>query len=763
MNKRSNVWRSLGAFAMAGVVVSILAVAPLFRHSSAHSIVGDKNDAKLSYPESKKVDQADDFFGTKVADPYRWLEDENSAETKNWVNSQNAVTFAYLDKIPFREKLKARLTQLSNYPRITAPFRRGNTYFFTKNDGLQNQNVYYIQQGVKGRPEVFLDPNKFSTDGTSVLRGFSLSKDGKYVAYGISQGGADWIIMHVMEVATRQELSDKLEWLKGGGVSWQGNGFYYSRYPLPEKGRELTTKNEFQTVYFHTVGSPQSADILVYEDKQNPQRFHNVSTTEDQRFAILNISERGKGKQGNAIFYKDLSKGEKDFSPIVAEISDTSYSVIDNVGDKFLVNTDKNAPNGRVVLIDPKSPNEKNWQDVLPERSEPLQGVGTAGGKLFASWRKDVATRAYVFSLAGKLENEIKLPGIGTANGFGGLNDDKYVFYSFTSFNFPATIYEYDIATRRSTVFHKINIPSFRPEDYETKQVFFNSKDGTRVPMFLVYKKGVKLDGNNPTLLYGYGGFNIVTAPNFSSTRLALLEQGVVYASCNMRGGGEYGEKWHEAGTKLKKQNVFDDFIAAAEYLIAQKYTSSSKLAIQGGSNGGLLVGAVSNQRPELFRAVVEQAGVMDMLRFHKFTIGWNWIADYGSAEANEAEFKALYAYSPIHNVKAGTKYPATLITTADHDDRVVPAHNFKYAAALQAAQAGDGPILIRIDTNSAHGASSTTKSIEQTRDIYAFLFENLGVEYGGSQISNLREGIPSRRIKTDKDPNDRIKIYTKA
>ncbi|HEY6804642.1 MAG TPA: prolyl oligopeptidase family serine peptidase [Pyrinomonadaceae bacterium] len=728
MNTRLSRRRSLTTLALIATVLSLGGVTPFLRHSIA-SVVDDAS-TKITYPESKKVDVVDDYFGTKVPDPYRWLEDENSAETKSWVQAQNATTFAYLDKIPYRDKLKARLTQLFNYPRISAPFRRGNTYFFTKNDGLQNQSVYYIQQGMNGTPEVFLDPNKFSSDGTSVLSAFSLSKDGKYLAYGISTGGSDWVLMHVMEVATRKNLDDQLMWIKNSGVSWQGNGFYYSRYPAPEKGRELTSKNEFQTVYFHAVGTPQSSDELVYEDKANPQRFQSVDTTDDERFAILNISERGKGKRGNAIFYRNLAKGEKNFSPIVGEIGNDSYSVIDNVGDNLLIRTDKGAPNGRVVLVDPKNPDEKNWKEVLPERTEPLQSVGTAGGKLFASWREDVATRAYVFSLTGKLENEIKLPGVGTAGGFGGLNDDKFVFYSFTSFNFPSTIYKYDIAGKRSTVFRTVDIPSFKPADYETKQVFFNSKDGTRVPMFLVYKKGIKLDGNNPTLLYGYGGFNIVTAPNFSSTRLALLEQGVVYASCNMRGGGEYGEKWHEAGTKLKKQNVFDDFIAAAEYLISEKYTSSNKLAIQGGSNGGLLVGAVSNQRPELFKAVVEQAGVMDMLRFHKFTIGWNWIADYGSAEGSEAEFKALYAYSPIHNVRTGTKYPATLITTADHDDRVVPAHNFKYAAALQAAQGGDAPILIRIDTNSAHGASSTTKSIEQTRDIYAFLFENLGVEY---------------------------------
>ncbi len=744
MNKSSDLpaisrRRSLFAFVLMAVILSVAAVAPLVNRSRAQNVATRRSataatrsasDTKITYPESKKVDQVDDYFGTKVPDPYRWLEDETSAETKAWVEEQNKVTFAYLDKIPYREKLKARLTQLYNYPRISAPFRRGDTYFFTKNDGLQNQSVYYIQKGVNGTPEVFLDPNKFSADGTSVLSAFSLSKDGKYLAYGISQGGSDWVNISVMEVATRNKLTDDLKWLKASGVSWQGDGFYYSRYPAPEKGRELTTRNEFQAVYFHKVGNPQSADILIYDDKKNPQRFQNVGTTEDERFAILSISERGKGKKGNAVFYKDLSKGEKDFSPIVAEIGDNNFGVIDNVGDKFLIRTDNNAPNGRVVLIDPKNPDEKNWQDVLPERTEPLQGAGTAGGKLFASWRKDVATRAYVFSLTGQLENEVVLPGVGTAGGFGGLNDDKHVFYNFTSFNFPSTIYKYDIATKKSTVFRTVDIPGFEPKNYETKQVFYNSKDGTRVPMFLVYKKGLQLDGNNPTVLYGYGGFNSVTAPSFSSLRMALLEQGMVYASANMRGGGEYGEKWHEAGTKLKKQNVFDDFIAAAEWLIANKYTSSDKLAIQGASNGGLLVGAVANQRPELFRAVVEQAGVMDMLRFQKFTIGWNWIADYGSSEANEAEFKALYAYSPIHNVKPGTKYPSVLITTADHDDRVVPAHNYKYAAVMQAAQGGNNPILIRIDTNSAHGASNITKSIEQTRDIYAFLFENLGVDY---------------------------------
>jgi prolyl oligopeptidase len=530
-----------------------------------------------------------------------------------------------------------------------------------------------------------------------------------------------------MDVATKQVQPDLLKWVKVSGISWQGDGFYYSRYPAPEKGHEMTTKNENHQVFYHKVGTPQSADVLVYEDKANPERFHTVSTSDDERFAFLYVSERGKGKKGNSIFYRDRSQPGAQFTPIIADIGDDSYSVIDNIGDKFLVNTDHKAPNGRVFLFDPAKPDEKNWKDVILEKPEPLDIVNTVGGKLFVTYLKDVAARAYVYSLDGKLENEITLPGPGTVGGFGGRYDDKFTFYTFTSFNFPGTIYKYDIATKTSTLFRQPEIPGFKPTDYETKQVFYTSKDGTRVPMFLVYKKGIKLDGNNPTVLYGYGGFNIVTSPGFNSLRMALLEQGFVYASANMRGGGEYGEKWHEAGMKLKKQNVFDDFIAAAEYLIKNKYTSPAKLAIHGVSNGGLLVGAVANQRPDLFKAVIQQAGVMDMLRFQKFTIGWNWIADYGSSD-KEDEFKALYAYSPIHNIKAGTKYPATLTTTADHDDRVVPAHSFKYAAALQAAQAGDNPTLIRIDTRSGHGASSTTKSIEQTADIYSFLMWNLGV-----------------------------------
>jgi prolyl oligopeptidase len=682
---------------------------------------------RLQYPDTKRIDQTDTYFGVKVEDPYRWLEDDKSDETAKWVAEENKVTFSYLEKIPYRASVKSRLEKLYNYTKYGAPFRNGDYYYYWKNDGLQNQNAYYMQKGLDGAPELLLDPNKFSADGTSRLAGFSLSKDNKYLAYGISTGGSDWNELHVMEVASKKPLADVLKWVKVSGIAWQGGGFYYSRYDAPAQGRELTSANEGHKVYFHKIGTPQEQDELVYEDKANPQRFHTVSTTEDERFAVLDISDRGKGKKGNAVFFRDAKKNDRAWTPLFAEIGDDEYNVIDNVGDKFLVQTNKGAPNGKIVLVDPKNAGEKNWKEIIPEKPEPLQGASTAGGKLFVTYLKDVTTRAYVYDMSGKLENEIQFPGLGAAGGFGGNHDDKVVFYTFNSFTFPPAIFRYDIATKKSTLFRAPDIPDFRPSDFETRQVFYTSKDGTRVPMFITHKKGLKLDGDNPTVLYGYGGFNITTSPSFNSLRLALLEQGVVYASANMRGGGEYGEKWHEAGTKLRKQNVFDDFIAAAEYLIANKYTSPQRLAIHGVSNGGLLVGAAANQRPDLFRVVVQQAGVMDMLRFQKFTIGWNWIADYGSSD-NEAEFKVLRAYSPVHNVREGAKYPATLITTADHDDRVVPAHSFKYAAALQRAQAGDNPVLIRIDTKSGHGASSTTKALEQTADIYSFIFYNLGV-----------------------------------
>jgi len=683
--------------------------------------------SRLDYPPTRKVDHVDTYHGVQVPDPYRWLEDDNAPETAEWVKAQNAVTFTYLEQIPYRAALKDRLEKLNTYPKYGSPFRRGEHYFFSKNDGNQDHGVIYVQKGIDGTAEALIDPNTFSADRTTRLSTFSVSKDATHAVYGKSIGGSDWSELLVMEIATRKTLPDSVKWVKVSGAAWAGGGFFYSRYPEPEPGKELTTKNENHRVYFHKVGTSQADDQLVYEDAANPQRFHLLDTTEDERFAVLSISDRGTGRQGNAIFYRDLTKRDQKFVPLVPEITDDEFEVIGNVGETFLVQTNRNAPNGRVVLIDSRRPAEENWKDVLPEKAEPLRSSSMAGGKLFATYLNDVTTRASVHSLAGALEHEVELPALGTAGGFGGLRDDTFVFYTFTSFNYPPAIFRYDIATKQSSVFQQPVIPGFDADDYEVKRVFCTSKDGTPVPMFLTYRKGLQLNGANPALLYGYGGFNITTAPAFNAFRIALLENGFVYASANMRGGGEYGETWHEAGTKLKKQNVFDDFIAAAEWLIANKYTSAEKLAIQGGSNGGLLVGAVMNQRPGLFTVAIPQVGVMDMLRFDKFTIGWNWIPDYGTSD-NPEEFKALYAYSPLHNIRAGVRYPATLVTTADHDDRVVPAHSFKYAATLQEMQAGDAPVLIRIETMSAHGASNQTKQVELTADIYAFVFRHLGV-----------------------------------
>ena len=681
-----------------------------------------------TYPMTKKSDHVDDYHGTKVADPYRWLEDETSPETAAWVEAQNAVTFPYLERIPYRDALRARVLELNDYERYGAPARKGPYFFFNKNEGLQNQSVLYIQEGLDGAPGVLLDPNAWSADGTVQLSAFEPSKDARYAVYGISQSGSDWQQYRVLELATKRTLDDTVDWAKVSSVAWNGEGFYYSRYPEPPEGHEKASINENHQVFFHKLGTPQSADTLVYEDPANPQRFHTASTTEDERFLILEVSDRGKGLDGNALHVRDLADADGTFAPLVPEITNDTFYVVDNVGEKILVATNHGAPNWRVVLIDPAHIDEANWQTILPERPEPLDSVTTAGGKILATYLKDVATHAYVFALDGTLENEIALPGPGTATGFSGPNDSPFVFYTFNSLSVPPTIYRYDIAARTSSVFRAPRVPGYDASEFETKQVFYPTKDGTKIPMFLVYRKGLPLDGNNPTMLYGYGGFNIVVNPTFSAARIALLEQGFVYASANLRGGAEYGEAWHRQGMKLEKQNVFDDFIAAAEWLIEQKYTSSSRLAITGRSNGGLLVGAVMNQRPELFGAAIPEVGVMDMLRFHKFTIGWNWIADYGSSDVAE-EFKALYAYSPLHNIRPGVKYPPTLITTADHDDRVVPAHSFKYAATLQALASRENPALIRIETKSGHGASSLTKQLEAAADIYAFTMHNLGVE----------------------------------
>jgi prolyl oligopeptidase len=681
----------------------------------------------LQYPMTRAVDHVDTYHGTTVADPYRWLEDDMSAETAAWVEAQNTVTSAYLDKIPYRAQLNKRLTALYNYAKYSSPSRRGENYFFSKNDGLQNQGVLYIQKGLTGTPEVLIDPNTWSEDGTERLAGFAPSKDGKLAVFGVSRSGSDWIEYRVMDLATKQPLSDRVEWVKVSGIAWRGNGFYYSRYPQPAKGTERSSINENHMVYYHRIGTPQSADALVFSDPKNPQRFHTLGTTEDERFAVLDVSDRGTGKQGNAVFVQDLSKPGSTFMPLIPEIGDDSYNVLESVRGELLVFTDNDAPNGRVLRIDPANPARANWKVIIAPKNDTIESVAVAGGKVIVTYMKDVASKAYVHNLEGALENEVELPGLGSVSGFGGNMDDASLFYTFTSFTYPTSIFRYDVAARKSSLFRAPEIPGLDTSQYETKQVFVTSKDGAKVPMFLVHRKGLALDGNNPTLMYGYGGFNVATTPGFSSLRIALLEQGFVYASVNMRGGSEYGEAWHDAGTKLKKQNVFDDFIAAAEWLVANKYTNPSKLAAQGASNGGLLVGAVINQRPGLFRVAVPQVGVMDMLRFHKFTIGWNWIADYGSSDKAD-EFQALRAYSPLHNVKAGQKYPATLITTADHDDRVVPAHSFKYAATMQKLASAEAPVLIRIDTKSGHGASNVTKQIEATADVYAFIMFNLGV-----------------------------------
>ncbi|HNR18578.1 MAG TPA: prolyl oligopeptidase family serine peptidase [Bacteroidia bacterium] len=688
---------------------------------------GKKPEVKMepiNYPQTKKIELVDDYFGTKVADPYRWLENDTAGDTKQWVEEQNKVTFGYLEKIPYRSKIKERLTDIFNYPKYSSPFRAGEYYFFSKNDGLQNQSVIYYQKGLDGTPEIFLDPNKMSDDGTAAVSLLGFSKDKKYVAYAINQSGSDWQNIFVMEVATKKQLSDKLEWVKFSGAAWKNDGFYYSRYSAPVKGTELSQKNEYHKIYYHKLGDTQDKDVLVYEDKTKPLRYYGAQTTEDERFLLVYISE---GTDGTECLYKDLNANDKNFG-LVFKGFKYNYSVLNNDAERLLVHTDDNAPNYRVVSVDPKNPGKENWKDIIPEDSKNLlQMAATGGGKIFGEYLKDVATHVYQYDYTGKMEREITLPALGNASGFGGDTDDKIIFYTFTSFTYPPTIYKYDIANGSSDVWRKSDV-KFNPDDYETKQVFYPSKDGTKVPMFLVYKKGIKMDGSNPTLLYGYGGFNISLEPNFSTSRLILLENGGVYALANLRGGGEYGEKWHEAGKLLKKQNVFDDFISAAEYLINEKYTSSEKLAIQGGSNGGLLVGACMTQRPDLFKVCFPAVGVMDMLRYHKFTVGWGWAVEYGSSDSLE-HFNNLYKFSPLHNIKEAN-YPATMVTTADHDDRVVPAHSFKFISELQAKNKSANPTLIRIDVKAGHGAGKpTSKIIDEQSDIWSFMFYNMGVD----------------------------------
>lgn len=677
----------------------------------------------IYYPQTKKIIHTDNYHGTIVPDPYRWLEDNNSVETHSWVETQNKITFDYLDKIPYREKIKNRLTELWNYEKYSAPSKIGNRYIFSKNDGLQEQNVYYIQEGLDGEPVVFLDPNKFSNDGSVSLAGLSFSNDYKYVSYMISKGGSDWREIFVMDAYSKELLDDHIKWSKFSGMAWYKDGFYYSRYTEPKQGEELKQSNEFQKLFYHKIGTPQENDFLVWEDKENPKRLFGASVTDDENYLFINVSQGSSSYNG--IMFKDLRKnGEIKW---LFDKFDAQYNIVDNLNDKFLVQTNLDSPNRKIVLVDPNNPSKENWQTLIPESKDVIQGVSLLGGKLIVTYLKDATSKISVFDTEGKYLYDVKLPTLGSVGGFGGKKEDTETFYTFTSFTYPPTIYKYDVKNNESELFRKADV-KFDMTDYETRQIFYESKDGTKVPLFIVYKKGLKLDGSNPTLLYAYGGFNISMQPGFSVARIPLLENGVVYAMACLRGGSEYGEDWHKAGMLEKKQNVFDDFIAAAEWLIKNKYTSPEKLAIQGGSNGGLLVGAVINQRPELFKVAFPQVGVMDMLRFHKFTIGWAWVPEYGSSD-NPEHFKFLYAYSPLHNIKKGIKYPATLITTADHDDRVVPAHSFKYTATLQEMNEGANPTLIRIETKVGHGAgTSTSKSIELSADLWSFMFYNMGI-----------------------------------
>ncbi len=709
------------------LVASLLAMLGTLSTFSANAVAQScpPGASTMSYPATLKGTQQDIYHGTTIADPYRWLEDANSAETRAWVEAENKVTQAFLAQIPERETIKQRLTKLWNYERYGVPYKESGRYFYSRNDGLQNQAVLYTMKSLADEPRLLLDPNTLAADGTVALAGSAVSPDGKYLAYGTAASGSDWNEWKVRDIDTGKDLDDHLKWVKFSGASWtaDGKGFFYSRYDAPDEAGMLASVNYFQKLYFHKIGTPQSADVLVYDRPDEKEWGFGGEVTDDGKYLIITAS-KGTAPR-NRVFYKDLSKPGSKVLPLIDKF-EASYDFIDNDGAVFYFKTDKNAARARVVAIDTRHPQEASWKQVLGESAQTLVGANLVNNQIVAEYLADARSMVKVFDRKGKLARDITLPGIGTVSGFGGKRKDVETFYSFTGFTNPTTIYRLDMKSGASTVFRKPKV-DFDPAGYETRQQFYTSRDGTKVPMFIVSKKGIKLDGSNPTYLYGYGGFNVSITPSFSPANLAWMEMGGVYAVANLRGGGEYGEAWHEAGTKLHKQNVFDDFIGAAEWLIANKVTSPAKLAIGGGSNGGLLVGAAMTQRPELFGAAIPQVGVLDMLRFHKFTIGWAWTSDYGSSD-NADEFKALVKYSPLHNIKPGVCYPATMITTADHDDRVVPAHSFKFAATAQAAQpSGGAPILIRIDVKAGHGAGKpTTKVIEEVADRWGFLSRTL-------------------------------------
>lgn len=684
----------------------------------------EERDSKLTYPKTLRTDQMDNYHGSQIADPYRWLEDTESDETKAWVAAQNKVTFEYLEQLPARQSLETRLTKLWNYERFGLPRRRGERYFYTRNDGLQNQSVLYVSESLDSQPRILLDPNTLSEDGTVALANWVVSDDGNLVAIALQSAGSDWRDLKVLDVASGQERADHIEWVKFSGISWTPDnlGFFYSRYDEPKEGKEFTGSNYFQKLFYHRLGDPQSKDTLIYYRPDQKEWGFDGYVSEDGNYLIIEVW-RGTERK-NQLFYKELSTPDSEVVELISGF-DASYSFVGNDGPVFWLTTDLNAPLKRVIAIDTRKSTRDQWQELIGEADEVLRGASLVGDYFFASYLKDAQSLIRVYALDGTHERDVALPAIGSASGFGGRREHTETFYSFSNFTTPSRIYRYDIASGNSEVFRAPDV-DFDPLQFETKQIFFASRDGTRIPMFITHKRGIKLDGSNPTLLYAYGGFNISITPSFSVSNLVWLEQGGIYAVPNLRGGGEYGREWHEAGMKNKKQNVFDDFIAAAEYLIDNQYTSRPKLAIRGGSNGGLLVGACMAQRPDLYAAALPAVGVMDMLRFHKFTIGWAWVSEYGSSE-NADEFSTLVKYSPLHNLEQGTSYPATMVTTADHDDRVVPGHSFKFAATLQHAHRGANPVLIRIETSAGHGAGTpTSKRIQAAADILAFLANQL-------------------------------------
>ncbi len=692
-----------------------------------------KNDTNLKYPVTKKVDTVDTYFGTAVKDPYRWLEDDRSPETENWVKEENKTTFNYLDQIPFRKDLKDRLSSLWNYEKVGAPFKEGDYSYFYKNDGLQNQYVVYRFKNEGDTPEVFLDPNKFSKDGTTSLGGLSFSKNGKIAAYSISEGGSDWRKIIVIDTETKEAIEDTLVDVKFSGISWKGNeGFYYSSYDKP-KGSELSAKTDQHKVYYHKLKTAQKDDQLIFGGTpEEKHRYVGAGVTEDNRYLIISASV---STSGNKLFIKDLNDPNSKLITIL-DHTDSDTSIIENDGSKLFLVTNLNAPNKKIVTTDVANPTPENWVDFIPE-TEYVLSPNTGGGYFFTHYMIDAISKIIQYDYDGKKVREVSLPGIGTASGFGAKKEDKELHFSFTNYTTPSSIYTYDITNGTSELYRKPKI-DFDPEAYESKQVFYTSKDGTKVPMIISYKKGIELNGKNPTILYGYGGFNISLTPSFSISNAVWMEQGGIYAVANLRGGGEYGKKWHDAGTKMQKQNVFDDFIAAGEFLISSKYTSSDFLAIRGGSNGGLLVGATMTQRPDLMKVAIPAVGVLDMLRYHTFTSGAGWAYDYGTSEDNKEMFDYLKGYSPVHNVKEGVTYPATMVTTGDHDDRVVPAHSFKFAAELQAKQSGNNPVLIRIETNAGHGAGTpVSKLIDLSADIFGFTLYNMGYEVLPEKIHN--------------------------